>query len=190
MDLEEKDTSKRILQATLKRISTYGYANVSMRDIAEEASVALSQLNYYYKNKEKLFIAVIQHIKNEYLQDIENQLKTTKTAQEKISFLVDYCQKVIKENNSIYKLILDFYSMSIWSKAIEAEFKLFFHDIAEVIGKYITSDTSINDKIKSYPPQLITRLLIATTFGIAMQHFADEDNNEIIKGLDIIKTLI
>jgi AcrR family transcriptional regulator len=46
--------AERIFNAAFKCISTKGYANVSLRDIANEAGVVLSQLNYY-KNKEGLF---------------------------------------------------------------------------------------------------------------------------------------
>ena len=63
MHTEEKDTSKRILEAALNLISQNGYAQVSMRDIAQEAGVAISQISYHYKNKEGLFIALIRQLK-------------------------------------------------------------------------------------------------------------------------------
>ena len=52
-------------------ISTKGYANVSMRDIAMR-QVVLSQLNYYFKNKEGLFKEVVRMMIDKYLRDIEN----------------------------------------------------------------------------------------------------------------------
>ena len=56
MYAEERDTPKRILEPRLT-YSQRGYANVSMRDIARQAGVAISQIAYHYKNKEGLFIA-------------------------------------------------------------------------------------------------------------------------------------
>jgi len=64
---EKISQSKKILQTAYQCLSTRGYANVSMRDIADEAGVALSQLNYYYKNKEGLFTEVVKMMMNQYL---------------------------------------------------------------------------------------------------------------------------
>jgi AcrR family transcriptional regulator len=186
----EKDSKIRILAAAFTCISTKGYANVSMRDIAEEAAVVLSQLNYYYKNKEGLFIEVVRSVKQEYLHNIENNLQEMATNQEKISFLVKYCQKVIREDPYIYRLLLDFFSMAMWSKSFKQEFKVFFKEISDVIGTYIVHDCSINQNSKNYSPSQITRLIIAATFGIAMQHIADPENEEILDGLDIIQSII
>lgn len=61
MNSTEKFTqSQKILDTAFKCISERGYANVSLRDIANEAGVVLSQLHYYYKNKEGLFTEVIK----------------------------------------------------------------------------------------------------------------------------------
>ena len=56
MESKEKriNQSKKILLTAFECISSKGYANTSMRDIADAAEVALSQLNYHYKNKEDL----------------------------------------------------------------------------------------------------------------------------------------
>ena len=67
--------SQKILDAAFKCISKNGYANVSMRSIAEEANVVLSQVNYYYKNKEGLFIEVIRTLSKRYLVQFEECLK-------------------------------------------------------------------------------------------------------------------
>lgn len=190
MHAEENATSKKILAAAFKRISSYGYANVSMRDVAEEAGIVLSQLNYYYKNKEGLFIEVIRSVKQEYLQNIESKLQEMATTQEKISFLVKYCQEVIREDTYIYRLLLDFFSMAMWSKSFHQEFNVFFQEIADVIGKYVVSDCSINPKLQAYSPQQITRLVIAATFGIAMQHIVAPEKEEILDGLNIIQSII
>ncbi|MHC1762508.1 MAG: TetR/AcrR family transcriptional regulator [Negativicutes bacterium] len=187
---EEKDTSKIILAAAFKRISSCGYANVSMRDIAEEAGVVLSQLNYYYKNKEGLFIAVIRAVKQEYLKKIESNIQQMPTSQEKISFLLNYCQEVIRNDTYLYRLLLDFFSMSMWSKSCQQEFAQFFVEIDDVISKYIINDYSINPQMQDFSPKQITRLVIASTFGIAMQHISDPENEEAMNGLAVIQSLI
>lgn len=75
--IEKENTSDKILMTAFECLSAKGYANVSMRNIADEAGVALSQLAYHYKNKETLFTAVINMMMDQYLNEIETTLQTT-----------------------------------------------------------------------------------------------------------------
>jgi AcrR family transcriptional regulator len=186
----EKDTAKKILDAAFTCITARGYANVSMRDIAEEAGVVLSQINYYYKNKEGLFCAVIRFVKQEYLQIIETNLQDIVTTKDKVSFLVQYCQDLMRDNRDLYKLLLEFFSMAMWSKAFEQEMNLFFREISEVIGRYIVSDYSINESLQAHSPTAIARMVLGGIFGIAMQYILEPDDQEILDGLNIIQAVI
>jgi len=85
---EKTSQSRKILETAFQCLSTRGYANVSMRDIADEAGVALSQLNYYYRNKEGLVTEVIKMMMRTYLQEVEEKLKSTRNAKERISSLI------------------------------------------------------------------------------------------------------
>ena len=50
---------ENIRTSTFRLLAGRGYANVSMRDIAAEAGVALSQIAYYYHSKEALISEVV-----------------------------------------------------------------------------------------------------------------------------------
>ena len=79
---------------------------MSMRDIADEAGVALSQLNYYYKNKEGLFTEVVKMMMHQYLHEVEEKLKSTKNTKEKIASLVKYFNELIRKNPELLRLLL------------------------------------------------------------------------------------
>lgn len=49
------DTEEKIKAAAAKLFTQRGYAATKTRDIAEEAGINLSLLNYYFRSKEKLF---------------------------------------------------------------------------------------------------------------------------------------
>ncbi len=72
--------SEVILSAAYNCIATQGCANTSLWDIAESAGVVLSQLNYYYKNKEGLFIEVIKMMINKYRAEVESRIQLDETA--------------------------------------------------------------------------------------------------------------
>ena len=175
----ENETKKRILLTTLNLISEKGYANVFMRDIASASNVVLSQVTYYFKTKEGLLIEVIKYIKQEYLNKLDEELKNIKNQREKITYIIDFCKNLISENTPSYRLLLDFYSLSMWSEPIGNEFSLFFKSVEEVLCKNIS-------KLKNYPTEQFARILIAATFGISMQYIVDKNNTNIINSLDNI----
>lgn len=51
-----------LIQAAYTAIAKKGYAQVSLRDIADEAGVNKSLLHYYFKDKDELIMAVYRHV--------------------------------------------------------------------------------------------------------------------------------
>ena len=54
MNTPRENSHDKILDAAFRLLSKKGYANVSMRDIAAEAQVALGLLTYHFRTKENL----------------------------------------------------------------------------------------------------------------------------------------
>ncbi|MGC2723120.1 MAG: TetR/AcrR family transcriptional regulator, partial [Candidatus Acidiferrales bacterium] len=99
---QKKHTGQRILSAAFKCISTKGSASVSLRDIADEAGVVLSQLNYYYDNREQLFAAVLRWMKEDYIANVEARMDSFGTLNEKARFLIQYNQDLLQTNRRLY----------------------------------------------------------------------------------------
>ncbi len=59
MNTKPKDTEEKIREAACVVFTKKGYAATRTRDIAEEAGLNLSLLNYYFRSKEKLFKLVM-----------------------------------------------------------------------------------------------------------------------------------
>ena len=54
---KSQETRARIMQAALNLFQTRGYDKTTMRDIAQEARIALGASYYYFKNKHELVLA-------------------------------------------------------------------------------------------------------------------------------------
>jgi len=187
---KERDTSQKILNAAYKCISAKGYANVSLRDIAEEAGVYLSQLSYYYKNKEGLFNEVVKAVRQENMQYLEKGLKQGTTTKDNLSLVVQYSQVLIKENTDIYRVLLDFFNMAMWSQSLNKELGAFLKEISNIIEKYIINDCTLKENVQVYPPNAITRLIVGAVFGIAMQYILEPENEDLLESLNIIQAMI
>jgi AcrR family transcriptional regulator len=187
---KSNDTSQRILSAAFKCISAKGSASVSLRDIADEAGVALSQLNYYYDNRERLFAAVLRRMKQEYLSEVEAGMATFSTSSEKAHFLIKYNRGLLKANQRLYRAFLDFFGLAMWSKSFKKEMNGFLDDISGVIANQMDSLTISEPGPNLRSPAALTTMILGTTFGVAMQYLMAPERPEILNAFDILLGVI
>jgi len=186
-EMEEMKQSQKILIAAFECISSKGYANVSLREIADEAGVVLSQLNYYYKNKEGLFTEVIKMVMQEYLLEVENHLKNGATAKEKIAALVQYFQEVLEEKPKLFRLLYDFTSMALWSEPFSTLLRNLFEDISKLIENQVLNNIPVKSNSKEYSAKSIARMLFGAMFGTAIQVILDPQEKKLPEALNAIE---
>ncbi len=186
-DSNRKSQSERILLAAFECISTKGYANVSMRDIANEAGVVLSQLNYYFKNKEGLFKEVVRMMIDKYLRDIEKSLKAEDSPKKRIKSLIEYFRKMLQYNPKLFKLLYEFTGLALWSPTFGDLLRKLFKDMSGMIEKYILNKSHMK-KFKEYSSESLSRLLIGSMFGTGVQAILDQDE-EWTEALDAMQLL-
>ncbi|SHJ67982.1 transcriptional regulator, TetR family [Anaerobranca californiensis DSM 14826] len=173
---DKLNQSEKILLAAFKCLSSRGYANVSMRDIADEAGVVLSQLTYYFKNKEGLFKEVVKMMTNKYLQEIEESLKREKTPKGRILSLTKYFKKLLNHNPELFKLLYDFTGLALWSPAFSKLLRELFKELSNMIEKYIINNLQIKE-IKGYSPKALSKLILGAVLGTAIQEILDNGDN-------------
>ena len=188
-ELKKENQSEKILQTAYECISSKGYANVSMRDIADEAGVALSQLTYHYKNKDGLLKEVIKIMIQEYLMEVEEHLRKGVTPKEKLSDLITYFQEVLEENPKLFKMFYDFTSMSLWSAQFSDLLRNLFENLVNLIEKYVLDDIPLKSNLRAYTPKSIARMLLGAMFGTAIQVILDPQEKKLPEALNAIELL-
>jgi AcrR family transcriptional regulator len=184
---EEQSQSEKILLAAYACISTRGYANVSMREIADEAGVVLSQLNYYFKNKEGLFKEVVGMMISRYLKEIEESLKQENSPQKRVKGLINYFKNMLKHNPELFRLLYDFTGLAIWSPIFSSLLSELFKDLSVIIEKYIFNDLQIKG-LKGYSTKTLSRLILGSMFGTGIQVLLDQDE-ELPEALNAMQIL-
>lgn len=183
----KQSQSEKILIAASECISKKGYANVSMRDIANEAGVVLSQLNYYFSNKEGLFKEVVKMMTIKYLRDIEEALKTEESPKERLKQLIKYFRKMLQYNPKLFKLLYDFTGLALWSPVFSDLLSSLYNDLADLVENYILSNFQII-RSKGISVKSLSRLIIGSMFGIGVQVLIDHDE-ELTDALDAMQVL-
>lgn len=84
-ELEKERRRNDILNAAEKLFFSKGYESVSLKDIAKEAKLGRSTLYLYFENKEELFFAIVLRGALILNATIKKEVKTSKTAVEKLA---------------------------------------------------------------------------------------------------------
>ncbi|HBM73979.1 MAG TPA: hypothetical protein DD429_00275 [Clostridiaceae bacterium] len=77
MDLSQKLTKEKIIEATINFIEKYGIHSITIRGIAKEAGVNSAAINYYFRSKENLLEETlkltIKNFQDDYYAIIQKQ---------------------------------------------------------------------------------------------------------------------
>ncbi len=179
-----------ILYSAYNCIATKGYANTSLRDVADSAGVVLSQLSYYYKNKEGLFTEVIKMMTMKYRAEITSRIQHGKTAVDKLMSLIGYYREVLENNPEILRLLFDFSSMALFSEKFGSLLQGMYDDLADLIEKHILIKDSANARIAHFAPQSVARMVIGAVFGTAIQVMLSPQNKGIADSLNAIELIL
>lgn len=73
-----EDTRARIIQAAVKLFGEHGFEGASTRDIAAAAGVNAPALQYYFDNKEGMYLACVEHIAGLVFEHLQPSLAAAK----------------------------------------------------------------------------------------------------------------
>jgi AcrR family transcriptional regulator len=83
-----EQTRERILDAALDLFRTQGYADTTMRQIAQAAGVAVGNAYYYYASKDQLILAFYERNHTDHLKLLGDALSETKDFGERLRLLI------------------------------------------------------------------------------------------------------
>lgn len=188
--IDKENTSEKILLTAFECLSTRGYANVSMRNIADEAGVALSQLTYYYTNKEKLFTEVINLMIQQYLHEIKDNLESATDAKEKLMSLVRFFKELIRDRPKLLKIFIDFTAQALWIPSFGEQVNSLFDDLTEIIEKNLLVDLKSNKSLRGHSPKSLAKLILGALFGTSIQIMLSSDKESIFESLNLAESIL
>jgi AcrR family transcriptional regulator len=102
----EKNTENQILEAAKKVFLEKGMAGARMQEIADAAGINKSLLHYYYRSKDKLFLAVFRFAVLQFLPGIQEMITSDIHFEEKISRFVHRYIDILLENPFVPMFII------------------------------------------------------------------------------------
>ena len=149
----------------------------------------MSQLNYYFGNREGLFTEVLDYMRIGYVEEVQRKMAKYESIDVKLDFLIAYNKKILIENSGLYNAFLDFFNLAMWSESFSKGMSAFIRDIADGISDSFANPTEMENCSQEKLANLVT-MILGASFGIAMQYIMDVGNTQILESFDVLRDLV
>ena len=183
-------TGQTILDAAYRCMVRHGYAAVSMRQIAREAGVALSQLHYYFRSKDHLLVEVLRRTTEQHVRETVSRLAEL-PPERRVHGLLALIRTKLREDPGWFRLLFDCLALASRDPEARRQVQRVFHELSEEAGRrfpqlWQTSAAGRAATARGCPqpwrgalsPTTLGRVVVATLYGLALQLLvdgADED---------------
>ncbi len=102
----QTDTRSRILAEAEQRFAAQGYEGASMREIAEASGVTKANIYYYFRDKESLYLEVLQADMEALITALETAAATAGTCRQRVASIAGAFSQIMREKTSVIQLAL------------------------------------------------------------------------------------
>lgn len=127
---KREDKRRQLAESTAHALCTLGYANTSLRDIAEHSGNALGTLHYYFEDRVDLITFSVKMYKSAFLDELRTAAEASATLQEVIANLSAGLSNGVTFHAEEHKLWFDIRNQAMFDTAFETA-------IAEIEGEII-----------------------------------------------------
>jgi len=129
----KRDEKKRLIaDSAIEALKELGYANTSLRDIAERSDLSLGMLHYYFEDKTDLIIYCVEIYKQEFVRRITEALERATGREAVIAAFAEALVASIVDDEMIHRLWYDIRTQAMFDdtfRPVVAEIEAMLIDI-------------------------------------------------------------
>jgi len=146
----KRDGRKRLIaESAIQALKELGYANTSLRDIAEKSGLSLGMLHYYFEDKTDLIIYCVQRYKRELVREILAALERAEGREQVVSALSEALVASIIDDEMTHRLWYDIRTQAMFDatfRPVVTEIEVMLMDI--VRAAFIKAGHDSPDKVE------------------------------------------
>jgi AcrR family transcriptional regulator len=189
MEMNQQNQQEKILDAAYTVIAREGYVRTSLRQIAQEAQVAVSQISYHFENKEGLLLAVARRVANKYYDYMQLYLKPEMSPIEKGECFIRLYQEVLEDDPSLFRVLYDLVGLALWSEPVRIQVREIFEGITTQITEGVFTEEMVGKLGSKYSPEALSSLFFSGIFGIGVQSLLEPGDKKIVRSLDALNVI-
>ncbi len=103
---ETSATKAHILKEAEQLFASRGYGGVSMREIAEACQITKANIYYYFKNKESLYLQVLETDIQALIRTLDQASQRGETCRDKITNIVEGFLNLMREKQALIQITM------------------------------------------------------------------------------------
>jgi AcrR family transcriptional regulator len=162
----KRDEKKRqIAESAIEALKELGFANTSLRDIAEKSDLSLGMLHYYFEDRSDLIIYCVSIYKQEFVRDIAEALNNAEGREQVIDAFAEALVTSIVDDAPTHRLWYDIRTQAMFDETFRPV-------VAEIEAKLIgLVRTALEKADRTAPePVEISYALLDGVFRYLMQN--------------------
>jgi len=118
----EKRENRRIEIAdhAIRCFAEHGYAETSLRDIAEAAEINLGQLHYYFESKTDLILYTIRRYKTRFIGRLVEAMEQEGATKNRVTSVIDLLVVAATRDATIHRLWYDLRAQALFNPGLRA----------------------------------------------------------------------
>ena len=102
--IEAPDKREAILQSAKEVFALYGFKKANIEDIASKLGLTKGAVYHYFKNKEDIFSAVVEHEAKTILDNLRNAIKDFESPEEKLNAYIKAHFDQLQEHSHLFNI--------------------------------------------------------------------------------------
>lgn len=116
----KRETKKRDLaQSAISALKTYGYAQTTLRDIADQSDMSLGMLHYYFDSKEELLIYCVRLYKEQFVSNMQAAIERAPIEDDLARTFAAALVETIEVDSDVHRLWYDIRSQSMFDATFQ-----------------------------------------------------------------------
>lgn len=181
----EKET--QILECALKLLIETGHSGLTMRGIADCAGMRLSNVQYYFKSRDDILIAMVAQYFDACAEDLRRMTEDSKaeTQRDRIRFLVQAGLSHGHQISDMCRAFREIWAISSRNESVAQSLMHYYGRLADVIAEYVFQDDPGGDARETLKALLIPYFegysVTAGSLGLGHETIADMLTNIVLR---------
>lgn len=165
----------QIVRAAQTCLARDGYANVSIKDIAQEAGVAPGLVHYYFESKEDLLIAAVRQVAETYCHEFFSQLEDASNPGQGLTNSIEWAGRKFREDPAWFLLLLELYSLSLHDPKVRSELIEMLREERALVTKVVSAILPASPETLGVSAEQLGTLILAIFDGIVIHALIDPE---------------
>ena len=163
-----------IIRAASRAVARKGYAQVSLRDVAEGAGVPKSLLHYYFKDKNQLMEALLRFLNRRYVKIIERVARLPLSTSEKLERGFEEFQKFTAREPKWMLILLDLLVQAVHRPESKKEAYSLYEEVTGIIVGVLRKEKEAGGARGEIDEAVMSSLIVATLIGLGVLFILDK----------------